>query len=153
MNPIPIRAYVTIGAVIVLLLGGMWGYNHYTGLVKDLKDAKQQITQLEADLKTEKATSKKLGKDLEEANLQTKAFKELYASSEFYRLEQQQLNRALEKKLHDLQTKLPPVIPLERSSKETPEERSNSMKRIMAIWDLHCSAFAGDVSCKEFQHE
>ena len=146
---IGIRGWIIIITLVALSAAGYAGYQHYTGLITDLQEAKQKVTQLEENLRIEKETTKRLTGEVDTANRKIELTKELYESADKIRTQQLGEIKALNTKVKELTQKLPTVIPIEQASPESPEELNNSLMRILTLWDVYCETADHPPSCGE----
>ena len=134
--------------ITVTLAAGFAFYQHYQGLVERLDKANQKIGQLTTALDNEKELTKKLGEDIESLNRLVVLTKELHRVAYEQKEAQVKENRRLQKTIESLKATLPTVILPPAGFIEPEQERQNSFKRIMVIWDVHCAYQVTDEVCK-----
>ena len=134
--------------IAMLVAGGYIFYQHYQGLVERLDTANQKVGQLTVALDTEKELTKKLSDDIESLNRLVILTKELHRVAYEQKEAQVKENQRLQRTVESLKASLPTVILPPAGFIEPEQERQNSFKRIMVIWDVHCAYQVSDEVCK-----
>lgn len=134
--------------IAITLAAGFAFYQHYQGLVEKLNAANQKVGQLTVALDTEKELTRKLSEDIEGLNRLVVLTKELHRVAYEQKEAQVKENKRLQKTIDALKATLPTVILPPAGFVEPEQERQNSFKRIMVIWDVHCAYQVTDEVCK-----